>query len=79
MTPRQREILQMLVDGENILWDGGRVAYAGITRTSVAMVYRLIRRMWIREDEEGSNYWIITERGKDALGGRNDLESPRIG
>lgn len=67
MTPRQLEILQMLEDGDNILWDGGRVAHAGLTRTNIAMIYRLIRRMWIREDEEGSNYWIITERGRQAL------------
>lgn len=67
MTPRQREILQMLVDGENILWDGGRVAYAGITRTSVAMIYRLIRRMWIREDSISTDYWEITETGRQAL------------
>ncbi len=67
MTPRQREILQMLVDGENILWDGGRVAYAGLTRTSVAMIYRLIRRMWIREDSISTDYWEITETGRQAL------------
>lgn len=74
MTPRQREILQMLVDGDNILWDGGCVAYAGSTRTSVAMIYRLIRRMWIREDED-SDYWIITERGQEALRGENHVQS----
>ncbi len=67
MTPRQREILQILADGDNIIWDGGRVAYAGITRTSVAMIYRLILRMWIKEGERGSDYWIITERGREAL------------
>lgn len=67
MTPREREILQMLVDGENIFWDGGQIAYAGLTRTSVEMIYRLIRNMWIREDSISDGYWSITERGREAL------------
>ena len=66
LTPREREILQILADGDNIIWDGGRVAYAGNSRTSIELVYRLIRYMFIREDED-SNYWIITEGGRDAL------------
>ena len=69
MTPRQREILQMLVDGEDIYWDGGRLVYIGLERTSVEMVYRLIRRMWIKQDGQSLNspYWMITETGRQAL------------
>ena len=69
MTPRQREILQMLVDGESLYWDGGLVAYIGNERTSIEMIYRLIRRAWIKQEGQSykSPYWDITERGRDAL------------
>ena len=67
MTPREREILQMLVDGEDIYWDGSQDAYAGHEKTSVEMIYRLIRRIWIRQDNLSDSYWTITERGREAL------------
>ena len=69
MTPRQREILQMLVDEEDIFWDGGREVWIGIERTNVAMIYRLLNRMWIKQDSQSLNspYWMITHRGREAL------------
>ena len=51
----------------DIYWDGGREAWIGHQRTSVEMIYRLIRNMWIREDSVSERYWHITERGMDAL------------
>lgn len=76
MTPRQREILQMLVDGENIYWDGGRDAYIGNSRTSVAMIWRLVRRMWIKQEGQiaYASYWTISQTGREAL---NDSEANR--
>lgn len=69
MTPRQRELLQMLVDEEDIYWDGGPIAYVGLTRTNAAMMYRLLRRMWIKQDEQShdSPYWTISCTGREAL------------
>lgn len=68
-TPRELEILQMLADGEDLYWDGGREAWAGTQRTSVEMVYRLIRKMWIKQDGQSAeeSYWLITERGRLAI------------
>lgn len=60
MTPREREILQMLVDGETILWDGGRVAYAGLTRTSVALIYRFLLEVDMSE-EKWVNFEILEQ------------------
>ena len=71
LTRREAHLLQMMDDGEEMVQEG-RCVYVGLERTSPAIVFRWLRRMWISEDSyqhtEG-NYYIygINQRGKKAL------------
>lgn len=71
MTPRMRQLLEMMKAGEELVWAGGDV-WVGLERTNVEMVYRLMRRIWISEDnmQSGDEYMIfhINEWGLAALG-----------
>lgn len=67
MTPKQQQILQMLVDGEDMYWDEGPLVYIGNMRTNTAMIYGMIRRMWIKQDPLSPSYWVISYKGRRAL------------
>jgi len=67
-----RQLLEMMRDGEELVW-AGREVWVGLERTNTAMVYRLLRLMWISQDStmhQDDDYmtFYINERGLAALG-----------
>ena len=71
LTKRARQLLQLMADGEELVWSG-RDVWVGLDRTNTAMVYRFMRRMWISLDNTCSyddDYMIfyISPRGLEVL------------
>jgi hypothetical protein len=75
LTDREREVLAFLAteEGDGDLIEEGARAMFGLEDTSVALVNRLLRRMFITPTDysdvgkSGATYYRITEEGRKAL------------
>jgi len=72
LSKRQRFILEMMRDGEEIAADGLSV-WCGNERTSRSTLNFFIENVLVSQDGVVGTYWHINESGKLLLEGRQDI------
>jgi len=75
LTPRQKGILQKMLDeGEDIV-ASGREVWCGLEQVNWKLVYNLLRLCFIKEDGYGggSEHYVLSGSGKNFLTGKRPI------